>query len=63
MFLDGREVIVMSGATSDVNIETGCRNTKEVFDLDNPDTGWQKKNMEDNNICDVTSELAYIDCK
>ena len=53
----------MRGATSNVNIETGCRNTKEVIDLDKPDTGWQKKNMEDNNICDVTSELAYIDCK
>ena len=30
MFVAGRKVIVMGGSTSDVNIESGCRNTQEV---------------------------------
>ena len=30
MYTSGRKVFVMGGKTSDVNIESGCRNTMEV---------------------------------
>jgi len=62
MFLSGRKVVVMGGTTSDVNSKTGCRNTQEVFDLDDPSLGWQLEDCEDNYGCFSSTEIVSIDC-
>ena len=62
MFLFGRKVVVMGGTTSDVNSKTGCRDTQEVFDLDNPGLGWQREDIEDNHSCYSSTEIVHIEC-
>ena len=51
LFTDGSKVIVMGGTTSNINIETGCRDTQEVFDMEQPSGGWLVKNIEENVGC------------
>ena len=50
----------MGGTTSDVNSETGCRDTQEVFDLDNPGIGWQLEDIEDNYSCCRYTDILHI---
>ena len=51
VFTEGSKVIVMGGTTSNINSETGCRETQEVFDREKPSGGWVFVDMEENVGC------------
>merc|ERR1719419_1785293 len=47
----GSKVMVIGGATTDWKRDTGCRNTKEVLDLDYMDDGWKLEDVDENETC------------
>ena len=48
---NGSMIMVIGGHTSDINSATGCRNTMEVFDIDNQNDGWRVEKIEENESC------------
>eukprot|EP00091_Calanus_sinicus_P003127 TRINITY_DN13289_c0_g1_i1.p1 TRINITY_DN13289_c0_g1~~TRINITY_DN13289_c0_g1_i1.p1 ORF type:complete len:140 (+),score=38.05 TRINITY_DN13289_c0_g1_i1:185-604(+) len=62
MVVDQGAVIVMSGVTSDVNSNTGCRDTQEVFHPLYSD-GWAVEDIGEVEIChEVDTHVLNIDC-
>ena len=64
VMLEGRKVVVMGGTTSDPNSQTGCRDTREVFDLESPDNEWSVEPFPQNLGCETKErERLWILCK
>ena len=58
-----RSIMVIGGHTSDFESRTGCRDTMEVFDMDNPDEGWRLKNIAENIGCKYEEgERVFVKC-
>ena len=63
VFTEGSKVFVMGGTTSNINSDTGCRDTQEVFDREHPSEGWVVENIDENVGCHRSEgQRVWIDC-